>query len=297
LQRTDRLAVVTELAVVVVLEDQAATGSSPVHRRHPALRVQRAAGRELMGRREQGDPLLTGQFLSVGTMFVERERDGPHGRRVQNGPMKRQPVRLHRQRAAQNSATEQQPQRMSHPGAHHDPLRGGSHATGPGQVLGQHPAQFKAAAWIAWAEGVVGGGGHRAAGRGQPGWARERGGIGLPLAQVVRYRRRARGGLGHTRGSDGFGPGRHLRAGALPGDQPALGDQLGVGIGDRVPGQPEIGREGPVGRQPGARNQSAVPDRVTQRPDQRGPSTARAGQLQVQVPAQIGPRIHHGIEP
>ena len=52
-QRTDRAAVVTEFAVVIVFDDHSAGTSRPINDRRAAVGMQRHAKRELMRRREQ----------------------------------------------------------------------------------------------------------------------------------------------------------------------------------------------------------------------------------------------------
>ena len=95
----------------------------------------------------------------------------------------------------------------------------------------------------------------------------------------------------------------HPGARALPRRQPALGDQLGVGLGDGVAGQSEVGRQRPRRRQHGARRQPTGPHRVTQRGEQQFPGPAGTGgdglaKIEVEVTAAgIGPRIHGEIQP
>ncbi len=254
--------------------------------------------------REQRRPYPgeVGQLPGAGAVRVERERDGTDACRRQDRAVEREAVGLHRQRAAQNPATEEQAQRVRDTGTHHDPVRGGADTPRPRQVPGQCPAQLRAAPRVARPERLVRRGGQGAARGRQPRGAREGGGIRLPLPQVVHGRGRTRGRLPRDAGDPGgLGARRHPRTGALPGDQPSLGHQLGVRGGDGVAGQAEVGGEGPVRRQEGAGGQSPVPDGVAQRADERGPAAAGAGQFQMQVAAEpsrrIGPRIRHANAP
>jgi hypothetical protein len=62
----------------------------------------------------------------------------------------------------------------------------------------------------------------------------------------------------------------------LAGAQPALGDEFGVGVGDRVAGDAEVGGERAVRRQPDVRSEPSGADGVAQRLLDRVAATARA---------------------
>ena len=131
-------------------------------------------------------------------------------------------------------------------GADDDPLRFGVHPTHPGHVIGHGGAQLEHAAGIAVAEGVVRRSGQRSARRGEPLRAGEVCEVGRSRHQAVRgaVLRQPRTGRGLRR-PPRFGPHGHPRAGTLLGGEPALGDQLGIGVGDGVAGDAEIGRQRP----------------------------------------------------
>ncbi len=75
LEGADGLAVVAELAVVVVLQDQAAGAARPVDHGGPALRAQRPAERELVGRVEQ-HRVGVARVIGAGAEGVPGERHG-----------------------------------------------------------------------------------------------------------------------------------------------------------------------------------------------------------------------------
>ena len=181
---------------------------------------------------------------------------------------------------------QEQPQGVGEAGTDDDAFGVGAYATGARQVVGEGAAQLGTATGVAGAEGVVGGGGQRAAGGGEPGGTREGGGVRLALEEVVRGAAR-RGAVG--RGAGGRQRLRalgHGGAGALPGAQPALRHQFGVGVGDGVTGDAEVGGERAIGRQAGAGGEPPGPYGVPQRPDEDGAAAAGSGQLQMQIGAQ-----------
>ncbi|MBB6418737.1 hypothetical protein HDC93_004339 [Streptomyces sp. AK010] len=69
---------------------------------------------------------------------------------------------------------------------------------------------------------------------------------------------------------------------------PALGDEVGVGVGDGVAGDAQVGRERAGGGQPGAGGQPAGAHGLAQGVGQ-APAQARSGRLHQQVDAQSGP--------
>ena len=218
--------------------------------------MQRPAGRELVRGREQHGP-LPAQPVHPGAVLVERQRNGPYRGRRQQLAVEAQTVRLHGQRPPQHPAAvaEQQPQRVREAGADHDPRRLGPHATRACQVLGERLPQLAAAGRITRPERLVGCLLERPPVRGQPGGPRERRRVRRALPQVVPRSTRAWRRLpGYARGgAQRFGPFGDPRARALAGGQPALGDEFGVRVGDRVAGDAQVGGERTVRRQPGAR--------------------------------------------
>lgn len=283
-----RLTVVTELPVVVVLQDEPAAGTGPVDHGRTPFRVQRTTRRELVGRGEQHTPYArqSGQLAGTGPVFVDRQRDRTDPGGDQQRTVESEPVRLHRQRAAQHTAAEQQPKSVREAGADHDPFGGAAHPADARQIAGQRAAQLEATLWITGAEGVVRRGVHGAAGGREPCGTGEGRGVRLSLTKVVHGRGRTGRRLLRDPGrGGGSGAVRDPGAGPLTGGQPALGDQFGIGVGDGITGQAEVGGERAVGRQPGAGRQSSRPDRVAQRADENGPAAARSSQLQQQVTA------------
>jgi hypothetical protein len=133
---------------------------------------------------------------------------------------------------------------MGDAGADHDPIGRAAYAPGPGQVVGQGVPEFGTTPRVTRAEGVVGRGGEGTAAGGERGGAGKGGGVRLALPQVVfRGGRALRNPLRHPRGSGWFGTPGNAGAGGLAGGQPALGDQFGVGVGDGVAGEAEVGGE------------------------------------------------------
>ncbi len=281
------LPVVTELPVVVVLHDEAAGRPRPVHDGRPPRRVERAAGGELVGGREQDGPVAVVQPVDPGAVRVHAERPGADAVGGEEVAVEGQPVLLRRPGAAHHLREEPQPVRG--PRAQHDALRACPHPAHPGQIAGQGPPQLWPPLRIARPERVVGGGGQRPARRAQPGGAREHRGVRPSLDEVVDRaggvlaggRPVYRGGRGDRGGPFGD-PGPR----ALAGGEPPLRDQLRVGVGDGVAGQPQIGGERTVGRQPGPRGEPPAAHRVPQGGHQDGAAVAGAGELQRQIAAQ-----------
>jgi hypothetical protein len=137
----------------------------------------------------------------------------------------------------------EQHQALHESGADDDAVGVGVDATGAGEVAGESGAQFVAAAGVAVAEGFVRGCGQGPSGGLEPLGTRERGEVRGPGVQVVvePARSAAAGGGGGAGCFDGAF--RDPRAGALAGGEPAFRDEIGVGVGDRVAGDAEVGRE------------------------------------------------------
>ncbi len=109
---------------------------------------------------------------------------------------------------------------------------------------------------------------------------------------AVPFRRRGADGAGARHGAV-----RDAGTGALAGGEPALGDEVAVGVGDGVTGQGQVGGEGTGRRQPGAGGQPAGAHGLAQGAGEGGAHAARTGQVEVQVPAESGPRFCHGNGP
>ncbi|CAM5317195.1 hypothetical protein SCYAM73S_04536 [Streptomyces cyaneofuscatus] len=293
------LPVVAELPVVVVLHDEPARGPRPVDHRRAPRRVQGPAGRELMGGRQQDGPVAAGQFTDPGPVPVDAHGPGADAVRGEQPAVEGQPVRLRRPRPAHHLRQEPQPVRGAR--AEDDAFRGGPHPAYPGQICGQCPPQLGPPVRIAGPERVVGGGGERPPRGGQPGGTREGGGVRLPLDQVVDGAGGAFRGAGAVGRGDGRGPLGDPGARALAGGEPALRDELRVGVGDGVTGEPQVGGEGTVRRQPRTRSEPPAADGLAECAHQDGPAIARTGELQRQITAQdlrrIDPRFSHRNAP
>src|SRR5690606_338493 len=224
-----------------------------------------------------------------GTLLVEGQRHGAQSRALDEVPVGVQAVGLDGQGAGAPGAQDvgETAQAVGEPGADDDVFGVGAHAPDPREVVGQGLAQFRPAARIAVAEGVVGGGGERAAGGPEPGGAGEGGEVRRAGDEVVgQPAGRARGG--RPVGGRGHRAVGDVGAGALPGGEPALGDQVGVGVGDGVAGDAQVGGERAGGGQPGAGGEAAGADGVAQGV---GQSAAQAGAaaFEVEVDAVSGP--------
>ncbi|EOY49817.1 hypothetical protein SLI_5109 [Streptomyces lividans 1326] len=173
---------------------------------------------------------------------------------------------------------------------------GGAHAPGAGEVGGQRAAQLGVAAGIAVAEGLVGGGRDGAAGGSEPLDARKAGEVRAAGAQVVEGPGGLPGAPGRGFGRRGGDPVGDAGARALARGEPALGDEVGVGVGDGVAGDTEVGGEDAGRGEPGTGSQPAGADGLAQRV---GETAAQAGTggFEVQVHAESGPGIRHGNGP
>ena len=175
-------------------------------------------------------------------------------------------------------------------------VRRRAHPAGPAEVFGERLAQFGPAARITDAQCVSGGGGSARPAAGQPRAAGEGRHVRGAGHQVVR--RRGRDYRGARREPDAHAGVDHPGAGALPRRQPALGDQVGVCLGDRVARQAEVGGKAARRRQHRSRRAAGrtVPRRAARDSSSRAPRAAGPddlAQVQVQIAAaRIGPRIH-----
>ena len=245
LQRTDRVAVVAELGVVVVLDHDPVAAACPVDQRRAPLGREHRARRVLVRGGEEDrpgvEPLERG---GVGAVSVDRER---HGLEPGAGEGARQtrPARLLDGDAPDAAGREQAPQeREARPEAAGDQhLRGLClQAAAARERLGHGVAQFRLAERVRVAEAPVGGraqrAGHGARPRGPEG-AVQRGQRGPQVVQ----RRPPRGGP--VRGRLGQ---RHRqladeRPTAPAGEQVALGGELRVRLDHHAAGHPELDRE------------------------------------------------------
>ena len=256
----------------------------------PPGRLQRYAERELVRRREQ-HRLGSVEPTKHGPARVNRQRPQRQALSPGNTPVPLVPVVLDRERGRPTGAQcfAQQLQPLGESRADHDAVRGDRDAAGAGQVAGQRGAQLRQTARIGVAEGPARRRGQRLPGRRQPARRREGRHVRHPGAQVIPgpagQGRGGRGGGGRRR----RGAFRDPRSRSLPGRQPAFGDQLAVGLGDRVPGDAEVGGKCPGGREPGTWQQPPAAHGLPQRRLKAG-AHPRAGQVEMQVkPGSAGP--------
>jgi hypothetical protein len=231
----DRAAVVAELGVVVVLQDQAVDPAGPVEQGAAALRREHHPGRELVGRAhdDRAHPGIPVEVADPQPVAVDPGRRDPqpggHGGRAQPVPagvFDRDGADAGRSQGLADPAG-----RVRHAVAHRQVGGVGLGAPYPRQVPGQEVAEPGMAGGVRVPElGVGQGGGDRAKGR-DPASQREGAQVGQAGSQVdLRYP--ARRGLGWRVAGGHSAEGSHAGAGADPGVEVALGGELGVGLGD-----------------------------------------------------------------
>ena len=153
LQRADRLPVVPELAVVVVLDDQAVAGRAPSRR--PAAGAPAASatpsGNWCAGVSSMAPALRRGCAAGQRALVIDRHRSQPHPGRRRDLPVRRMPVGLDRHRALPlgSQHVAEQLQALGEPGAHDDPLGRHADAASAGEVPGQRGAEHRQAARVA----------------------------------------------------------------------------------------------------------------------------------------------------
>jgi hypothetical protein len=245
LDGTDRLAVVAELTVVVVLDDHSPGVPGPFHRAGPALRRERGPERELVRRGAQNRVGAT-RLVYRGAVGVDRHQGQVQPGGLHHGAVAGQAVRLGGQSGGtpgpQHLADQREP--LSVTRAHDDAVGAGPDAAGAGQVAGQRVPQLRAALRVTVAENLTGRGEQRPAGSGQPGGTGEGGHVRGAGPQVVAQPAWRRGGgwcLVRLRG----GPSGHPGTRSPGGGQPALGYQLAVRLGHRVAGDAQVGGQSP----------------------------------------------------
>ncbi len=308
LQAAGRPAVVTQLGVVVVLEDQGAAVAGPGDQAAAPARLQHGPERQRVG---GGDDHRVGRHRGQGgdvdAVVVDRHRhhleplgfDRPAGQRVARV--------LDRDAAAAAPAQQlaEQPQALLVAGGHHHPLRRGHRGPHPPEVLGEGDPQLGGAGELAVAEAGVGQPSEGAPQRPAPGAAREQREVGGAGEEVdAGDRRRHRGRL-RERGRGRPGGARRRRrdpgAGAAAGEDVALGRELFVGLDHQPPRDAELGGEGARGGQAAVGSQPPRPDRLAQAGLQLGAAgLARIPPRQQQIRragGQSGPRFSHFIGP
>ena len=254
-----RRAVVAELGVVVVLDDEAAGAAQRRARR--GAQGEHDAGRALVGGGGEHD-------RRVERVDIEAVRiDGHAGERPcprrEHRAMRRKARVLHgdRARAATGERPPQQRQPLGGARAHHHRVRIGHHAAHASQVSGELAAQLGRATPVRVGERARGGRAQHVAQRPRPQRARERGEVGRAGKEVELQRANALLRLGAVHASRA---GRHIRAAALAGDEVALGEQLRVGVHHQPTGDLEIGGERARGRQAPAGGERAVAHELAQ---------------------------------
>ncbi len=264
LERADRPAIVAELTVVIVLDDESARAFRPSHDLDPARRAERDAGRELVGRREQYgiDRLEAADDCAV---RVDGNRDGGEAGGTDDVAVRLMSDLLDRDGlgAARRQGAAGEPEELSEAARDHHALGRRDDAAHPAEVLGERRAEGGGAEVGRISELRRGGLEHRPARRGGPLAAWECGGVGDSSAQVEPSRRRRGGGIRCR--CDRGGPRAHPRARAHPRLEPSLGRELGVHVGDAVAGDAEVGGERARRREPGTGREAAVADRGPER--------------------------------
>ena len=292
LQRPEWMAVVAELAVVVVLDDQAAGVERPLDNLCSPSRRERHSERELV-RRGQEHGVSGSELAHPGAALVDRERR--QRQPILRGGLARalldELLDREGRGAARPEHPAEQPEPLREATADDDVLRAGANAASPAQVVGERAAQLRQPARIRVTERVVGRHAERPARRREPrrpGKSREVGGAGAQVVAGLREDDR----LGRGSRVRWRGPPRHPGARTPHGGEPALGDQLTVGIGHGVPGDAEISGQCAGGRQPRSGSQTAAGNRLSQSRLERGPDS-RPLEIQVQVDARNGPFFCH----
>jgi hypothetical protein len=132
LHGADRLAVVAELRVVVVLDDERVGLAGPRDQGVPAFRCQHHSGRPLVsGRRDDGPGTAGGERTDVEAVLVDGYGHGHHAGPASHGNRCVVAVAriLERDHADAGPAqgAQRQPEPFGEPAAHHDPLGAGRH--------------------------------------------------------------------------------------------------------------------------------------------------------------------------
>jgi hypothetical protein len=245
LHRPHRVPVVAELSVVVVLDHEPTRVRGPLDDGRTAGGCQCRPERELVcGGEDHGG--LVGKRLDRGAPFVDRQRHRAEAGANDDLPNGRQAMALDRHRATglfQQDGAEQG-ETLPEAGAHDDPVRVGAHSASACEVAGEGLPELGPAPRVAVAERRHGSSGQAAAHRARPGGGREGREIGRARPQVVTRVHRGPG-LGVPWRIMGLDAPGDAGARTLTRDQPALGDQLTVGVGHGVAGQPQVGGELP----------------------------------------------------
>ena len=265
LDGADRLAVVAELGVVVVLDDQRAAADGPVDEGGATLGREDGAGRVLVG---------GGDDDAVDVETVEQVHPHPalvdrHADRVQARSCQRRAVLGVRRvldgdpaRAGGTHRARGQREPLGEPRADHDVGRIRAGATRTVEVCGERDAQLRDAVAVEVGEPLAGGVREHATEAAQPGGPRELGDVRAAGAEVELDGR----GLEDRAVDlgDRCVAGDARRAARRAGEV-ALGGQLRVGLDDDAARHAQLGGER-AGRGEGGRGrQAAVADRLAER--------------------------------
>jgi hypothetical protein len=279
LQGPERAAVVAQLSVVVVLDDQRAAPSGPGGERLPPLAAEGGTARVgVRGCDEERVDARVVERLRVESELVDGDRD-----RLQSACADRISVpgvaRLLdgdavRAGAAEDATDERQP--LHEPAADDDPVGGGDGAARAAEVVGQRLAQRLGTEDVGIAERRIGELGHRGAIVAQPVGARKERRVGEPAEQANRRLRGARPSPAvellfvvaapHfvVRAPACLPVGPHPRPAAPPRLEVPVRGQVSVRLDDHRPGDAEVGGEHPRGRKVRAGTQPLLLDRVPQ---------------------------------
>jgi AhpD family alkylhydroperoxidase len=229
-------------------------------------------------------------------MRIDGEGGQPQAPSFGDVAVGRKPVRLHRQSRCTATAQRlaQQRETLGEARADDKPVGRDADPAGACEIGAQCLPQLWTPTRIAVAQRRVRRVVQRAAHRPQPGRAGEGGQIRGTGAKVVAGPRFA----GRLRPS-GLGRGRSIgdaRTRPLPRDEPALGDELAVGVGDGVASDAEVLGQRPRRGKPCPGMKAPASDRIAQSALESG-SQPPAGQVEVQVYAGSGPGSWHSNGP
>jgi hypothetical protein len=302
LERPDRLAVVAELGVVVVLDDGPPAALGPVDEGGPPLGRKHRAGRVLVDRGDDHRPGVRGdEPVDPETVVVDGDRPPfePGGR--DRRPVFRIRRVLDRDRpdapAAEGLGREREALGEARDDDHAVRIRGGSPDAVQVGREGRPQLGHPLAALVG--EPIARRGGEDPAERPEPDGPRELADLRPARPEIEhdgRRRRESAGGL--RRRSDGGRSGDARRA-TTAAHQVALGGQLLVRLDDDPARDAELRRERAGRRQHHARAEPAVPDRRTQRPLQPTVEWVRRAAVEIQKQLQVrtGPGSCHRTGP
>jgi len=298
----DRPAVVAELGVVVVLQDQAVDPAGPGEQGGAALGREHHPGRELVGgaHHDRAHRRVGVEVADPQPVAVDARRHDP-----QPGPGGGLPEPVPAGVLDRDGGDAGRPQGLADAAgpvgdapAHRHLRRVDLGAAHPGQVPGQDLPEPGVAGRVGVAQLGIGQGAGDRAQRREPASEREGAQVGQARGQVDPGRQ-GRRGLGRRVGGGRPAEGSHAGPGADPGLDIALGGQLGVGLGDDPARAAEVRGQLAAGRQGAAGGQPAAPDRLPDGPRQPGVQrpVPPLAQLQERVPREIGLGFRHRIGP